>query len=76
MGTEWAELPNGELVNVSDDDDLTVISIVFTDPRENPRDFPMALNGRTIDHIDVFGKRKMRFRQIPDLDWDDYGFTD
>ena len=75
MSMEWAELPNGELVNVSEDD-LTVVSVVFTDPRERPRDLPMALNGREIDHIEVIGKKREVYRRMRDLDWDDFGMTD
>lgn len=55
--TTWRTLPNGQTVNVIDHDEVAVISVHFTDKRELTRDFPIALNGRVIDFIEVDGRR-------------------
>lgn len=55
--TEWRTLPNGNRVNVIAGDEIALISVHFTDARELTRDFPIALNGRVIDFIEVDGRR-------------------
>lgn len=58
--TKWKQLPNGQTVNVIDHDEVAVISVHFTDARELTRDFPIALNGRVIDFVEVDGVRYVR----------------
>lgn len=58
--TTWKQLPNGQTVNVIDHDEVAVISVHFTDKRELTRDFPIALNGRVIDFVEVDGVRYVR----------------
>lgn len=58
--TQWRKLDNDRQVNVIDGDELAVIRMCFVDSRENSRDFPLALNGRVISHIEVDGVRYVR----------------
>jgi hypothetical protein len=64
--TEWKQLSNGESVNVLHDDEIALVSVVFTDPHEKTRDFPLSLNGRVIDHIEVNGKRYIQAPEYSD----------
>ena len=36
------------------------MSVFFEDKQERPRDFPLALNGRVIDYVEVNGERWIR----------------
>ena len=58
--TVWRTLPNGEHVNVIAGDEIALISVHFTDARELTRDFPIALNGRVIDYVEVDGVKFVR----------------
>ena len=58
--TEWRQLSNGTVVNVPKCDDVAVVSVVFTDPHERPRDFTFVLGDRVVDHIEVDGVRFVR----------------
>ena len=58
--TEWRQLSNGEVVNVPKCDEVVVVSVVFTDPRERPRDFAFVIGDRTVDHVEVDGVRFVR----------------
>ena len=57
---EWRQLPNGDSVSVPIGEEIAIVSVVFTDERERPRDFPLALDGRVIDHVEVNGERYER----------------
>lgn len=58
--TEWKQLPNGSSVNVVRGEEIAIVSVHFTDARELTRDFPLALNGREISHIEVNGVRYVK----------------
>lgn len=55
--TEWKQLPNGSSVNVVRGEEIAIVSVYFTNVDELPREFPLALNGRVIDHVEIDGKR-------------------
>lgn len=60
--TEWKQLSGGRMVNVPKGCDVCVVSVFFADPRERPRDFPLALDGRVVDHVEIDGERFVRSR--------------
>jgi len=39
---------------------VSVVSVVFADEAQRPRDYPLVLDGRVIDHIEVDGVRYVR----------------
>ena len=55
--TVWKQLPNGSSVNVVRGEEIAIVSVHFTDVDELTRDFPLALNGRVIDHVEIDGRR-------------------
>ena len=61
--TVWKQLPNGSSVNVVRGEEIAIVSVHFTDADELPRDFPLALNGRVIDHVEING---VRYVQAPE----------
>ena len=58
--TVWKQLPNGSSVNVVRGEEIAIVSVYFTDVDELTRDFPLALNGRVIDHVEINGVRYVR----------------
>ena len=62
-GIEWRQLPSGDAVALPVDEELAIVSVFFTDPHERPRDFPLALNGRVISHVEINGVRYVRERE-------------
>jgi len=58
--TEWRQLSNGDVVNVPKRDVVSVVSVVFADEAQRQRDYPLVLDGRVIDHIEVDGVRYVR----------------
>ena len=65
-GIEWRELPSGDSVALPVDEELAIVSVFFEDKQERPRDFPLALNGRVIDYVEVNGERWIRAPQHVD----------
>ena len=55
--TVWKQLPNGSSVNVVRGEEIAIVSVYFTDVYDLPREFPLALNGRVIDHVEINGRR-------------------
>lgn len=58
---EWKQLPSGEQINVPLGEEIAIVSVVFVDERERPRDFPLALNGRVISHVEI---NSVRFNHV------------
>ena len=55
--TQWKQLSDEHAVYVPEDDELAIVSVHFVDKDERPRDFPLALNGRVISHVEINGAR-------------------
>ena len=59
-GIEWRQLPSGDSVALPVDEELAIVSVFFEDKHERPRDFPLALNGRVVSHVEINGVRYVR----------------
>ena len=54
-------------VFIPEEDEMAIVSVHFVDKQERPRDFPLALNGREIDHVEVTtSDKRKRYIEAPE----------